>query len=79
MPSLTPWNPVLPTPKSSNPHSSQGAAPTSPTSQSEKAKSFTGGDPTSSRSARPGPPTQMPLSALPLVVSPHQPAPQRPP
>ena len=34
-------------------------------------------DPTSSRSTRPGPSTRMPLSALPSVVSSHQPAPQR--
>ena len=38
---------------------------------------FSGEDPTPSRSARPGRPTRMPLSALPSPVSPHQPAPQR--
>ena len=77
MPSLTPWNPVSLAPVSSTPHSSCGAAPTSLTSQSGKSKSFSGGNPTSSRCARSDPPTRMPLSDLPSVVSPHQPAPQR--
>ena len=62
MPSLTPWNPVLLTLASSNPHFSCGAAPTSPTAQLEKAKSLCRGNHTSSRSTRPGPQTRMPLS-----------------
>ena len=37
-----------------------------------KAKSFSGGDPTSLSSAGPGAPTRMPLSALPSAVSSHQ-------
>ena len=75
MPSLIPWNPLLPTRASSTPRSFRGAAPTSPTSRSEKAKSFSGGDPTTARSARPGPPTRTPLSALLLAVSLQPPCP----
>ena len=58
-----------------HPPSCRGAAPTSPTSQSRKAKSFSRSDSTSPRSAKPGPPTRRPLSVLPSVVSPPTNAP----
>ena len=61
------FHPVFPSP----------AATTSPTSPSEKAESFFRGDRTISRSARRGPPTQAPLSALPSAVTSHQTAQQR--
>ena len=72
MPSLTPWNPVLLTPASSTPIPPAEQPPHGPPPSRGRPRHFLA----VTLPAR-GPPTQMSLFALPLVASPHQPAPLR--